>query len=486
MMTQPTVRRRRGWLRRVVVTIVTLVVLIPGLCFLMKRSAQSRWDRLAADIRAKGQPLTYADLAAVRPELADEDNGALIVAGAIRRLDEITEPNGSGVLLLDHECAYSYFDGIDRSCLPATRAYLDARRPALAVLSELPNYKQARLTIPLDMSRMDRASALLKVLPPYRQVGKLLYLDAMIHEIDAETSEAVDAIIQSLHTTESLYAEPALIAQLVAIAMDALTASSVEGLLLAHELPGDQLQRLQREWTTHLSKRTIRPVLLGERASIVDLSDLDRLRAEAETRRSQTKSVPDSDWDLSNALGRLPFITDWWIIENRVSAVAAITRVVDASKHLRPLLEAVQHELDAVPNYDPRDSTLRILFPSFARSVVLFARSTAQANCVRVALAAERFRLERGQFPDQAVDLVPGFLAVIPEDPFDGQPLRYRRTDNGVVIYTIGDDKVDDGGHVAPQSEHGLDRVSDYGIRLLDPEKRGLRFIETTKDGSHE
>lgn len=486
MMTQPTVRRRRRWLRRVVVTIVTLVVLIPGLCFLMKRSAQSRWDRLAADIRAKGQPLTYADLAAAEPDRADKDNGALIVTRAIRRLEEITEPDSTGVLVLDQKCACDYFDGIDRSCLPATRAYLDARRPALAVLGELPNYTQSRLTIPLDMSPMDRASALLKVLSSYRQVAKLLYLDGTIHVIDGETSGAVDAIIQSLHTTESLYAEPALIAQLVAIAMDALTASSVEGLLLAHELPGDQLQRLQREWTTHLSKRTIRPALLGERASIIGLLDLDRHRAEAETRRSQTKSVPDSDWDLSNALRRLPFITDWWIIENRVSAVAAITRVVDASKNLRPLLEAVQHELDAVPKYDPRDATLRILFPSLARSVVLYARCTAQANCVRVALAAERFRLERGQFPDQAANLVPGFLAAIPEDPFDGQPLRYRRTVDGVVIYTIGDDMVDDGGKVAPRSTQGSDRARDFGIRLLDPEKRGLRFIETTKDATHE
>jgi hypothetical protein len=46
--------------------------------------------------------------------------------------------------------------------------------------------------------------------------------------------------------------------------------------------------------------------------------------------------------------------------------------------------------------------------------------------------------------------LVPGYLDAVPEDPFTGGPLRYRKTTSGFVVYSVGPDKVDDGGQPLP------------------------------------
>jgi hypothetical protein len=40
-------------------------------------------------------------------------------------------------------------------------------------------------------------------------------------------------------------------------------------------------------------------------------------------------------------------------------------------------------------------------------------------------------------------------------DPFDGKPLRYKRTEPGYMVYTIGPDGVDDGGRERGPNERG-------------------------------
>lgn len=67
-------------------------------------------------------------------------------------------------------------------------------------------------------------------------------------------------------------------------------------------------------------------------------------------------------------------------------------------------------------------------------------------QCVRTALAVERYRLASGRLPDALWELVPDFLESVPHDPRDGQQLRYSRRDTGYVIYSIGQDLTDNQG----------------------------------------
>jgi hypothetical protein len=69
------------------------------------------------------------------------------------------------------------------------------------------------------------------------------------------------------------------------------------------------------------------------------------------------------------------------------------------------------------------------------------------ANEAMVACALERMRIRDGEYPEALTPLVPRFLSRIPTDLFDGQPLRYRRTDSGhFQLYSIGWNEKDDGG----------------------------------------
>jgi len=75
------------------------------------------------------------------------------------------------------------------------------------------------------------------------------------------------------------------------------------------------------------------------------------------------------------------------------------------------------------------------------------AQAEAQRRLTITALALERYRGKHGSYPNTLIGLVPEFLATVPVDFMDGQPLRYRLTDDGhFILYSVGLDSVDNGG----------------------------------------
>lgn len=66
-------------------------------------------------------------------------------------------------------------------------------------------------------------------------------------------------------------------------------------------------------------------------------------------------------------------------------------------------------------------------------------------------LALHAYRDTHGAYPERLQDLVPELLDTLPMDLADGQPLRYRRTDGGYLLYSVGYDGKDDGGQHADE-----------------------------------
>jgi type II secretory pathway pseudopilin PulG len=88
-----------------------------------------------------------------------------------------------------------------------------------------------------------------------------------------------------------------------------------------------------------------------------------------------------------------------------------------------------------------------MLLPALSKAVERDADETAQIRAAETGLAIQRYRLaHQGALPDTLADLVPSFIAAVPLDPYDGQPLRFKRLVKGYVVYSIGSDGRDDGG----------------------------------------
>jgi hypothetical protein len=88
----------------------------------------------------------------------------------------------------------------------------------------------------------------------------------------------------------------------------------------------------------------------------------------------------------------------------------------------------------------------------------------ARRRVARTALAAAKFQAEERELPESLDELVPDYLLAVPFDPFDGKPLRMKRTARGIVVYSIGPDGIDDGGKPLDEAE----KTGDITFELPD------------------
>lgn len=79
-------------------------------------------------------------------------------------------------------------------------------------------------------------------------------------------------------------------------------------------------------------------------------------------------------------------------------------------------------------------------------ALVAHLRREARRACAVAGVAVARHRLATGRWPESLEALVPGALARVPADPFDGRPLRYRPGPTAALVYSVGPDLKDDAG----------------------------------------
>jgi len=114
---------------------------------------------------------------------------------------------------------------------------------------------------------------------------------------------------------------------------------------------------------------------------------------------------------------------------------------------------ALEHELSNSPL---RWSLVRLLLPALSQAARAYSRDRAWCDAVAVTCAALRYQRERGVWPTQASDLVPNYLTSVPLDPWDGSPVRMATDANGLRIWSVGEDGVDNQGD--PFASDNLER----------------------------
>ncbi len=81
----------------------------------------------------------------------------------------------------------------------------------------------------------------------------------------------------------------------------------------------------------------------------------------------------------------------------------------------------------------------KLFFPYHVRRV--------QAGLLEAGAAIRLYEFDRGAPPERLAELVPDFLARVPQDPFNAfSELRYRRQAGGWLLYSLGPDRRDDSG----------------------------------------
>jgi hypothetical protein len=121
----------------------------------------------------------------------------------------------------------------------------------------------------------------------------------------------------------------------------------------------------------------------------------------------------------------------------------------------------------------------------------LLLRQEAITRMLIVELALRCYQLEHNMLPQNLEQLIPNILAQIPTDPFDGnnRPLRYQRTADDCVLYSVGPNGVDDGGAPCAKDDNpGMPETGDLRIDTyfaqIDENNKRLSGADSNKSNS--
>jgi hypothetical protein len=100
---------------------------------------------------------------------------------------------------------------------------------------------------------------------------------------------------------------------------------------------------------------------------------------------------------------------------------------------------------------------LRDSVPYFPRVLEVAWRGRTAGQALLAALAILAHKADKDCLPDSLQELVTkGYLDRLPMDPYSGDALVYKKTEDGFTLYSVGEDFVDDGGVTFELGEGGV------------------------------
>lgn len=447
---------RKRW---IVLIVVALVAAAGGVFAYWASSRTSDGLRHILDARREaGEPVTYAEIQARRAPITGDGE---TVADVISRIAELVVaspgPTSQGVFGDGDGVIGEFFDGISSEKIERSRKYLEARRPALLGLDAIANMEAGRFEISYEGNYID---AFISQAPPLRRILKLLLLDATIKLIDHDTEAAVAHVPLFFRIISPLVHEPDMIAQLTRMAAAQSSAKILQSGLRVGTLDDATLANMDEEFRSFLALYTMKWSLWGERAGMLELHEA-RVGSPG----------------LKRAILLVAFSGD------KDKGVGFLNSLIDTQDDPAKLLRAAKKIKGDLVKLSKRHLVTKLFAESLPNYVRIHVQCLAVIRAIRLLIAVERFRLRNDRMPAALDELVPTYIDAIPIDPFDQTPLKLITRDAMLIVYSVGDDGVDDGGQVVPVE--GKKRPRDRGFRLLPVADRGVVFrdeINTSDD----
>jgi hypothetical protein len=464
---------------------VSLLTLVALLYAWIDWSGNLAWKNVEAELLAKGEPLRLEQI--IPPAVPNEqnfafspffegvfetkvstENGRVIHRPknpeASARLHALSLPGNPNQPKVNRRLEGAPWD------LSAWQTYFRAhaefrlggnvRSPAIDIVEALGNWKAPLDKIAGDLRTRPQMRAPLSYEHGFAMnvphvfgvshVAKLFQIRAIAHIRQGRPSEAFSDLESLLLLRKALEPRQLIIGGLMA---DSITKHALivirEG-LAAHTWDEDQLSRL-----------SLRLELLTPLADLSSALRFERVGFIYGTRQFmsdnlQTKAIIEggmhSRWSngLVEAIVHLP--NGYWEQDR-----AVYSRSIQ--QHLEKVLIPRQERLDvsAHRGYEAHLATLltsrmrhilsSIALPAVSNLGIKSAEMSANISQARIAIAVERYRAMNSSLPENLAALAPEFIARIPHDPIDGQPLRYQKlSTTNYRIWSIGYDEKDGGG----------------------------------------
>ncbi len=435
-------KKKKSPIISIIGTIVVLGALGTGGYFGYNYWQQHRKKDTAADSTAGGTqvpagPKTLAELSQSYAEPPQGQNAATFFQQGFDAM-ELTDADKSSysIPLLGRGTMPAPSAVVPGGVKTALKPFLDRNEAALALFERGAQCSGSRY--PVDLSQ--GTGALLPHLAKLKHAAQLGQLYAMAQADLKDGAKATRGVSMALGSARTLESEPVLISQLARAGNEGLAVDALEQTLTRVGLSADSLTSLRtafdRAEQNEASGASFNRAFFGERVLYGDLlgSTPDKIKALIAQAGSNSGNIPESSF--SNLKEQQQFYVE--------SIDQALTARNEAWPGRLKADESVTMRANDARN---RQFTVAATFLApITKATSREGSALARLRLAQVALGLEAFRAANQKYPEALTELAPKFIPAIPADPFDGMPLRYRKTPTGYLLHSIGPNAKDDAG----------------------------------------
>jgi hypothetical protein len=307
-------------------------------------------------------------------------------------------------------------------------AFLEEESEAFELIDEGSQFENARY--PIDFSAAPPFTHLSMI----RNATRGQILRTIYHSGHSDADVVVAEYEKLVRVARSIRDEPMLIASMVYQTTVGMAVSTAEQILNENALTREQLANLDASLALLLEENVLVRAFVGERCF---------------------------GTSMMHAQNRIPVIGGLY----RADYTGALDDLILIAEEGLPIrLDEYAAERERTPSrFRPFSS---IIAPALLSSVQSYHEMRATILAARSAIAVQIWRLNGGVLPETREDFPDSVTQAWSIDPFSGQPLIYKRLDEGFIIYSVGGDMNDDGG-ATPEPSRRRTGPRDVIFRIL-------------------
>ena len=466
-------------LRWKIVIALAVIICVAGLVLHLASSRnRNALEKYKSQLLAQGEKLSYADLAPTAPPPAS--NGARVFLNVAPTLNSSAAGPPIMKMVAPAVAMVSWREETTRAAAHEegwTNAWeqlaheLEIKHQGLLGL-------QDALDSPVlffDVDYSQGFSFTLLHLPRLKGAEVLVSAAAAGALHDKNYAQAFTCLEMAVALVQKYQAEPTIISHLVKAAMAQIAIGATWEALQAGHLTDAQLAELQSRWQDMDLFGPAEAAFAMERAIGTETfktlrksyTEMQSLLSGVSANQSASGAVSgildDPGEALKNAYERYPRYWAWkssWSYEEELYNMQVLQAALEMFRQARatgafvPAYNELRTKATNINQLHPQATShfLASTVPevSFGSSVK-FADTEVARRLLVAAIALKRYQLHHGSYPRDLNALSPDLLSQVPVDLMDGKPLRYRlQSDGTYLLYSIGEDGVDNGGDPAP------------------------------------
>ncbi|RLS24327.1 MAG: hypothetical protein DWH70_07475 [Planctomycetota bacterium] len=415
-------------------------------------------EKIIAELDQKEPGWRIEELEAKRKVLTPEENSALVITESYKLLgnQEQKKPLWELGKLPDIAAIKSSPQQLlTPQSINLIKTTLGAFQPSLVESRKVANLPQGRFKITYSL---DYFSTTLNFLSEMDSIEHLLALDVLIQAQDGKSQQAMESTLASFNIARSSREIPFVISYYHQIKIYIKSIRMLELTIALGEPSKDSLSQFQSLLENEARFPMFLAIAKANRAD--NYATLSYLKKDKDIIKTLQKyfDLKTDEATATKLVLEEPNILSWLL--KYATSLVAIANLPHQDQ--QKAVTELALKLNEKPN-------LRKIFPPFIVNIGIESnRYLAMLNCAITGLAIERYRITNGKWPRKLDELVPEYLAKLPTDPFNGEPLLVGTIPGGLVIYSVGPDLQDNNGLIDDSNTLSLKEGTDIGFRLWE------------------